>query len=93
MQLIPQSLPLVQFGGFRPPLAIDAVDGAVRVMGADDCIGAGEVVAVVFGFIMPENIEGFLAGAAAGAAIAAAGAGVAAAALHDIRLCVVGSWQ
>jgi hypothetical protein len=98
MQLFPQSLPLVQFGTFRPPLAIEVVVGAMRVAGAGDCIGVAGVVAAGFGFIIPANIEGFFAGAAAVAgagfaAVIAAGAGVAPADLHDIRLCVVGSWQ
>jgi hypothetical protein len=83
MQECPQTLPFVQCGA--PPVAIiDDED-----MGAGDCIGA----VAGFGFIMPENIDGLLADAAGAAAIGTAAAGVATAALHEIRLWVVGSLQ
>ena len=62
--------------------------------GAGDCIGA----VAGFDFIIPENIEGFLAGATVGEAPFSSGralplVSVNAALLHDIRLCVVGSLQ
>jgi hypothetical protein len=88
MQECPQTLPFVQCGA--PPVAIiDDED-----MGAGDCVGA----VAGFGFIMPENIEGFLAGTAPIGVAAMAGVGVTAndappTVLHDIRLCEVGSWQ
>jgi hypothetical protein len=95
MQLFPQSLPLTQFGAFFP-LAIVETVGAIGVADAGDCIG---VVGAGFGFIMPENIEGFLAGVSVviGWPFSVVSdlplSVVIACALHDIRLCVVGSWQ
>jgi hypothetical protein len=43
MQLFPQSLPFTQFGVLRPPLAIEATEGAVFVGVA----GAGDITAFV----------------------------------------------
>ena len=90
MQLSPQSLPLTQFGVFRPPVAIEAVDGTVRlVIGAGDCVGG----VAGFGFVKPENRDGFLAGAGEGGAVGAIAAtglvsvfAPAGRLLHEIRL-------